>query len=65
MGNDGFTKSRGVDMQTIRRIAWQAINVYADYCDKGYTKEDAREKAEQEVMECHAEASLTKMETTQ
>jgi hypothetical protein len=52
-------------MRSIRQIAWQAINVYAEYCDKGYSKEAAREKAEQEVMECYAGASVTKKEATQ
>jgi hypothetical protein len=45
-------------MRYIRQIAWQAINVYAEYCDKGYSKEAAREKAEQEVLECYAGVSV-------
>ena len=52
-------------MQSIRRIAWQAIAVYAEYCEKGYSKEAAQEKAVQEVMECYDGVSLTKTETTQ
>ena len=51
-------------MRSIRRIAWHAIDVYAEYCEKGYSKEAARDKAAQEVLECYDDVSLTNPETT-
>jgi len=41
-------------MRSIRQIAWHAIDVYTEYCEKGYSKEIARDKSTQEVMECYA-----------
>lgn len=50
-------------MRSIKRIAWHTIDVYVEYCEKGYSKEAAREKAAQEVMEFYDDVSLTRAET--
>ncbi len=46
-------------MRSIRQIAWHAIDVYAEYCEQGYSTEAAREKAAREVMECYEEFPRT------
>lgn len=39
-------------MKSIDQIARLAITIYADYCSRGVSPEEAREKATREVVEC-------------
>ena len=45
-------------MRSVKRIVWHAIDVYAEYCEKGYSKEVARDRATRETMECYGESAL-------
>ncbi len=49
----------GGRVQTLRKIAWHAIDVYVEYREKGFSAESAREKATQEVLECYTEREPT------